>query len=210
MKAFLIILLIVLVIMLLPIGVDGGYSGGGLIVGLKLGPFNIKLFPRRSKTVKPKKIEKQQLKRLKKGEKSKETKKPPSKEEILDYIKLGLEALGRLRRRLNIDLLRFKLVLATGDPFETGLGYAAANALAGAYSSLFDRAFNIKERDYGVRADFLSDKTTVDFWLTATINLWDLLYIGMALSIDYLKMTIKNKRSGGKNERNDEKWKDIR
>lgn len=200
----LIIFIVLAVLLLIPIGVDGGYTteASGLQLAVKVGPFRLGLLPKKEKAPKAKKKKKKKKKKEKPedSEKKKE-KKPLDFKKILQLVKLGLRALGRFRRRLNIDYLRFRYTVATDDPFNTAMQFAAVNSAVGGLCPLVDNAFNIKTREIGIYSDFLREKPVIDFWLTATINLLDLFYIAFAFGIDYLIVTIKQKREQRTEER---------
>lgn len=198
MKALLIILLVLTGILLIPLGIDGGYREKTFILGVKIGPVNLKILPMSDKGFLAKMLKTEKKPRTKKAgqkpEKPEEEKKTWSFEEILDIIRIGLGALGRFRRRLNIDYLRIWCSVSASDPFDTAMRYGIIRAAVAAYYPLIDGAFNVKERDYSVTPDFISGKTKVEVWLTTTINLLDLFYIAIAFGIDYLKLRKKQKR----------------
>lgn len=194
-KALVIVLLVLTVLLLIPLGIDGGYRNGTLVLGVKIGFINLRLLPRRKKSPEdapagPGKL-RRQLKRAKK--KSKKEKKPLIPGDIKALALIALKSLGRLRKRLRVDYLRLRYTLAGSDPFSTALGYGAGNAFLGLFVPLFDRAFIIRERDIGLDFDFLSTGQSIDCWLTMTIQIWELLYMAAALGFDFLKIKWKHK-----------------
>lgn len=192
-KALVIVLLVLTAFLLIPIGIDGGYRNGALVLGVKIGFVNLRLLPKRKEYGEPKaaKIGKRKRKTKKKPKKEK---KPLVSGDIKELASMGLKALGRLRRRLQVDYLRFRCTLAGTDPFYTAMGYGAGNALLGLFVPLFDRAFVIRERDIGLDFDFLSANQSIDCWLTMTIQIWELFYVAAALGFDFLKMKWKHKK----------------
>lgn len=199
MTALIIILLVLMCLLLLPLGIDGGYSDKQLVLCIKVGPFTVKILPKKKKRVKPSAAKpKSKLGKKAEPEETKKKSKKPDFGELREIIKLALEALGRFRRKLSIDYLRLCVSIGSSDPFDTAIRYAALNAGMSAFFPLLDGAFNIKERDYGIYSNFLSDKTELDIWLTATVNLLDLFYIAFAFGIDFLKLKLKQKRAQSK------------
>lgn len=200
-KALVIVLLVLTVLLLIPLGIDGGYRNGTFVLGVKIGFVNLRLLPRRKKVQWLKSLEgtpsglgklRRQLRRAEK--KSEQEKKPLVSSDIKELALMGLKALGRLRRRLRVDYLRFRYTLVGTDPFSTALGYGAGNALLGLFVPLFDRAFVIRERDIGLDFDFLSTDQRIDCWLTMTIQIWELLYVAAALGFDFLKIKWKHNK----------------
>lgn len=202
MKALIIVLLVLTVLMIVPVGIDGGYNGKSLILGIKFGVFNIRILP---KKISPLKLEKQKISKKKKTkepkkEKEPKQKEPLDKERLQSLIKFALKALGRFRKKLRVNFLRVRVTYATSDPFVTALAFGASNAVMDTLVPLIDDAFIIDKRDIGVSYDFLSDKPVFDFWLTTTIQIWEILYIALAFGFDLLKMKLI-KRSKERNRK---------
>ena len=135
MKALVIVLLVLTVFLLIPLGIDGGYRNGTLVLGIKIGFVNLRFLPSRKKSQRRKsqkgtpagsgKLRRQLKKRKKETEKQK---KPLSPGDIKELTLIALKALGRLKRKLRVDYLRFRYTLVGTDPFSTALGYGAGNA----------------------------------------------------------------------------------
>ncbi|MFB0921411.1 MAG: hypothetical protein QMB62_11120 [Oscillospiraceae bacterium] len=194
MKALVIVILILTVLLLIPIGIDCGYSGGEFMLRLRLGLLNIRNIPGRIKNLKFKK-QKKPAAEIKAGpEKVQKAKEPLNKDKLFRLAKLGLKTLGRLRRKLHVDYLRIRYTFATDDPFNTAIGFGRSSAALGAIMPLFDNAFNITERDIGTSFNFLSDEPVFDCWITFSIQVWEVFYIAAAFGIDYLKIRNKQKR----------------
>lgn len=205
MKTLLIIVIVLTVIALLPFGVDGGLRGKKLFLSIKVGLLNIRLLPNKERLIKT-----VVLKKLKKTEKTddvsekdeKKRKKSFETKQMLDIIKPALKALGRFRRKLSVDYLRIHYCVATGDPASTAIAFGIVNSALGTIIPMVDAAFIIRNRDVGFSADFLSDSSNFDFWITATFQVWEIIYIAAAFGIDLLKLKRKNHKVQEK-ERND-------
>lgn len=205
MKTLLIIVIVLTVIALLPFGVDGGLRGKKLFFSVKVGFLNIRLLPNKEKQIMA--IFSKMLKKTDKiddfiEEDEKKRKKGFETKQMLDIIKPALKALGRFRRKLVVDYLRIHYTVATGDPADTAIAYGIASSALGAVIPMVDSAFTIRNRDVGISADFLSDSSGFDFWLTATFQVWEIIYIAAAFGIDLLILKRKNHKAQAK-ERND-------
>ena len=189
-------LLVLTVLLLIPLGIDGGYNGEKLILGVRIGLLNIRIFPRAPRHAEPK-IQKKKVRKTRNGtqlpEKPSE-KKPQMMKEYMALAKIGLKTLGRLRRKLHVDFFRLHYTFATDDPFNTAVGYGMSSAALGAIMPLLDEAFDIDERDIGTSFDFLSDRPAFDCWMTLTIHVWEVFYIAIAFGIDYLKLKLQQKK----------------
>lgn len=205
MKALLIILIVLTVIALLPIGVDGGYRYGIFELNIKGGALLIRVLPKKKKAPKPKKPKKAKKKEEPDVPETEEDRKKKlfDKQQLTGIIKAGLKTLERLKRKLSIDYFRIHCTFASDDPAKTAMGYGAANAAMGSIVFLVDETFNIKERDFGVSFDFLSEKPVIDVWITATIKVWEIIYIAAAFGIDFLKLKRQKKRRIRVKERNE-------
>jgi len=195
MRVLVIVLLVLTVLLLTPLGIDGGYKGKTLILGIRIGFLNIRVIPRKKKHAKPKipknKTPKQSLVNT---ETTKKPKKPFDIETLKGLIQPALKALGRFRKKLHVDYLRIHYTFATDDPYKTAMGFGVSSAALGAVLPLVENAFDIGERDIGTSFDFLSDKPEFDCWITTTIQVWEIIYIAIAFGIDYLKLKFKQKR----------------
>ena len=205
MLAIIIIIAILSIIMLLPLGIDGGYCQGTVSVNAKIGPLLIKILPshkkEKQKSLKPKKEKNKKTKDEKKVDKK--SKIPMDKGFLLGIIKEGLRALSNFRRKLSMDYFRFHYIFASDDPFNTAIGYGKASAITGILMPFIDNAFNIKEKDFGYHCDFFIEKPVIDIWLTATIRVWELIYIAGVFLTAALKLYIKNRRKDRTIERNE-------
>ena len=197
MRALVIVLLVLTVLLLTPLGVDGGYNGKSLILGIRIGFLNIRILPKNKKQPVPKVPKKRKVPKQTQ-ERTEKKKKTFDKEEIKALIKPALKALGRFRKKLRVDYLRIHYTFASDDPYKTAMGFGMSSAALGGILPLVENAFDIGTRDIGTSFDFLSDKPVFDCWITTTIHIWEIIYIAIAFGIDYLKLKIKQKREDRK------------
>jgi hypothetical protein len=206
---------ILFLLAILPLGVSVHYNADGPLVKIILGPIKLTVVPAKKKTRKEKK---QRPKKEKKPKKSpvKKPKQvgadtPPAdpnarkKEQggsILDFlplVKTLFDFLGDFRRKLRLDNLQLKLIMAGGDPYDLAMNYGRAWAAVGNLLPKLEDWFVIKKRDIEVECDFVASKTTVIAHLDLTITLGRLLaavfkFLFKAL-VKFLQ--IKKKRKGG-------------
>ena len=209
---------ILFLLAILPLGVSVHYNVDGPVVKIILGPVKLTVVPAKKKPPKEKKEKPKKEKKPKvKPEKPKQVgadappaePKPEKKEEggsILDFlplVKTLFDFLGDFRRKLRVDNLQLKLIMAGGDPYNLAMNYGKAWAAVGNLLPKLEQWFVIRKRDIEVECDFVASKTTVIAHLDLTITLGRLLaavfkFLFKAL-IKFLQ--IKKKRKGGaKNE----------
>lgn len=128
---------------------------------------------------------------------------PPKKggswTDFLPLVKVGLNFLGDFRRKLRVNVLNLKLIMAGGDPCNLAINYGRAWAAVGNLMPMLDRFLVIKKRNVEVECDFTSSETLVDARLDISITLGRLLALVVCYAIRALKefLAIKKKRKGG-------------
>lgn len=192
---------IVIVLALLPLGVGAVYDEQGPVVRLIAGWIRIRLYPGRSdKENKKKPKEKAEKKKPASNEKSAKKKTGGgSWKDFLPLVQVGLDFLGDFRRKLRVDRLEMKLILAGDDPCDLAVNYGKAWAALGNLMPQLERLFVIRKRDVEVECDFTASKTLITARLDLTITLGRLLALVVRYGIRALKefKILKTKRKGG-------------
>ena len=210
---WLITLGIVLLLAVIPVGVRIRYDSEGALVKVIAGPLKITVFPLPKKEKKGKKKKESKKKDAAASEeadlpkppqppKQKKEKKPKSEKggSLLDFIPLVqvvFEFLGDFRRKLRLDDLYLRLILAGDDPCDLAVNYGRAWAAVGNLMPHLERWFVIKKRDIEVECDFEASETLVVARLDLTITLGRLVRLvfryGTKALREYLKIykTIK-------------------
>ncbi len=199
------LLLFVFVLLLLPVHTRIRYDGA-LQVWCGLGPVSLRLFPmkKKPKTEKEKAqaAEKKAEKAAKKAAKPKKDKQKLTLEIICDYIRLGVEALGMMRRRLVLRNLTCHLKVASKDAASTALLYGRIAAAVSALYPVLERNLRVRHTDIAVDADFEHETLDVVADVTLAVCPLRMLLAGMILLIQFLKIQKKSKRpieeKGGK------------
>ena len=119
--------------------------------------------------------------------------------DFLSLIPVALDFLGDFRRKLRVDRLELKLILASGDPCDLAINYGKAWAAVGNLMPQLERVFKIHKRDVEVECDFLASETKVIARVDLTITLGRLIAavskFGFHALVEFLK--IKKIRKGG-------------
>ena len=205
---------IVLLLAVLPLGVRIRYNSEGLLAKVIAGPLKITVFP----------LPKKEKKKTKKAEEAKPAEtaqeenlpKPPQQPQqpkekktkgetggsLLDFlplVKVAVDFLGDFRRKLRLNNLELKLILAGDDPCDLALNYGRAWAAVGNLMPQLEKWFVIRKRNIEVECDFTASQTLVIAHLDLTITLGRLLAAVVRFAFRALKqfIQIKNKRKGG-------------
>ena len=206
---------------ILPLGVRVRYNSEGPLVQLILGPVRYTLIPSKKKPKKEKK-EKPDKQPEKEEPPKEELPKPvkqvgsdapppkpqteaPKKEKggsLLDFLPLVkdlFDFLCNFRRKLRIDHLEVKLIMAGDDPCDLATNYGRAWAALGNLLPKLEQWFVIRKRDIEIECDFTASEMLIIAGLDLTITLGRLLAAVLRLAfralITFLK--IMKKRKGG-------------
>jgi len=198
MMGWLIALAVLIGLAVLPLGVRAVYREQQPGIWVLIGPVKLRVFPRKPKERKSDKKAKKPAAPAKKKAKQK-SEKGGSYRDFLPIIETVLQFLGQFRRKLRINRLEMKLVLAGGDPSDLAVNYGKAWAALGNLMPQLERLFVIKKRNLEVECDFTSDTTLIFVRMDATITLGRTLHLlswhGVKILINLLKL--KNLRKGG-------------
>lgn len=202
MIALAIILAVLVLILILPVGADVSYIGNVFSLAVKAGPVKIGILPKKKKDEaeqadKPKKEKKKKAKvEETEGEAEKEAK-PKQKlnfEDIMGIVRLALDALGRFRRSLSIDVLMLHLTTAGPDPYSAVMNYGYFNAAIGALLPSLHRAFKVKKEDIASQIDFEAEKLKIDARLQLTIRIGEILLIALCAGFALLKWILRRRK----------------
>lgn len=207
---------IVFFLAVLPLGVSVRYDQDGPLIRVICGPVKFTVFPIPKKEKKERKEKEPKSRHSQQetasGKQEKPLPKPPQppKEEnpkkkggsLLDFlplVKVALDFLGDVRRKLRVEELYLRLILASSDPCDLAVNYGRAWAAVGNLMPQLERLFVIKKRDVEVECDFTASKTLVIARLDITLTLGRLLALVVVIAIRALKifLQIKKKRKGG-------------
>ena len=196
------------VLALLPLGIRGSYDQTGFTVRVIAGPVKITLFPRKKRKKKPKTTDSSEKTTQETTKASSEKKRPKTEttgkdepgmqsggslERSVPWIRLGLDFLGALWRKIRLDNLYLHVVLAGDDPCDLAVNYGRAWAVVGDLLPKLERVFVIGKRDIQVNCDFAAEKITVAARGDMTITLGRTLCLGVIYGIRALKIILKRK-----------------
>lgn len=213
---------ILFLLAILPLGVSVRYDSAGPVIRILAGPVKLTILPKKEKKPKKKKQaapepETEPKPELPRPEPAKEQIPPPreprrsvapeteqgtmggSWTDFLPLVKVALDLLGDFRRKLRLNVLELKLIMAGGDPCNLAISYGRAWAAVGNLMPHLDRLFVIKKRDVEVECDFTASQTLVIARLDITITLGRLTGLLVRYAIRGLKefLKIRKKRKGG-------------
>ena len=204
---WLITLVILVVLAWIPLGATIRYNTEGLSLKIIAGPIRLTVLPKKNKEEKSKKKPKDKSAPKKVKASSTQSATPKQEEKggpITDFLPLvntALDLLNAFRKKLRIDRLELKLIMAADDPCDLAVNYGRAWAAVGNLFPRLERWLVIKKRDVEVECDFEASQTVVIAHVDLTITLGRLLGILIWYGVRALKqfISINNKRKGGNN-----------
>lgn len=197
-----------LVLAWIPLGIRVRYGEAGFEARVIAGPVKITLFPRKKRKKKPKTTDSSEKTTEETTKAPSEKKRPKTEttgkdepgmqsggslERFVPWIRLGLDFLGALRRKIRLDNLYLHVVLAGDDPCDLAVNYGRAWAVVGDLLPKLERVFVIGKRDIQVNCDFAAEKITVAARGDMTITLGRTLCLGVIYGIRALKIILKRK-----------------
>ena len=201
---------ILLALAVLPLGVRIRYNDAGFVLKVIAGPLKITVIPGRKKP-KKQKVKQKKQKAVQTAESAGSEERPPqppkaqpeqkerggSLTRFLPLVKLGLKFLGDFRRKLRLDNLYLRLILAGDDPCDLAVNYGRIWAAVGNLMPQLERLFVIKKRDIQVECDFTATELCVVAHLDITITLGWLMVLALFYGIRILFEFLSIKRKGG-------------
>ncbi len=175
---WLIILAILILLGFTRVGIlaDYNHEGAGLL--LLVGPVRIRLYPGKKGDKKDK-----QKKKSNSGDKNTASAKTTGEkqkgtlQDFLSVARFVLEVLSDFRRKIRINDLQLKLILAGDDPCDLSVNYGRAWAALGSLMPQFERLFIIRKRNLEVECDYLADTTQIRARIHITITIARLLSV---------------------------------
>lgn len=214
---WLITLAILFLIAITPVGARVRYNSEGVRLAIIFGPLKIQLLPRKKKKPKPEKKPKQEpkvketekipAKKTEPGLKTEPDPLPKKKPEekggsVLDFLPLVdvvLKFLGGFVRKLRVNHLEIKVIMAGDDPCDLATNYGRAWAAVGNLMPRLERVLTIKKRDIEIECDFWAEEMTIIAGADISITIGRILSLVFVLAFRAIRELLKifKKRKGG-------------
>lgn len=176
----------------LPIGFRAVYRESRPGVWLLIGPVKFRVYPGKPKV-------KRSREQKNKATAELQSEKGGRFRNFLPIIRTILEFLEHFRRKIRVNNLELKLILADDDPSTLAINYGRAWAALGNLLPQLERFFTIKRRNLEVECDFTAEETLIYAKADVTITVARALHLLSRYGIRVLKdlLNLKKLRKGG-------------
>ena len=185
----------------IPLGVSVAYDAAGLLVRVIAGPVRVTLIPAKKRAKKEKKTREKKPKKASAPAKvaSTEAQKGGSLKEFIPLVQIALDMMDAFRRKLRVNRLEAKIVLAGDDPADLAINYGRAWTALGNLWPRLESFLVIRKRSVEVQCDFAADQTLITARLDVTITLGRVLAISVVYGIRAIKefLRIRKQNKGG-------------
>ena len=185
----------------IPLGVSVAYDAAGLLVRVIAGPVRVTLIPAKKRAKKEKKTREKKPKKASAPAKvaSTEAQKGGSLKEFIPLVQIALDMMDAFRRKLRVNRLEAKIVLAGDDPADLAINYGRAWTALGNLWPRLESFLVIRKRSVEVQCDFTADQTLITARLDVTITLGRMLAISVVYGIRAIKefLRIRKQNKGG-------------
>lgn len=190
MLAWIIVLVLLLLFLILPVGVDAAFARSQFTLKCKIGPFHLRLLPG-----KPGKRRKKAPPAHQPDKPKKEAKLKLNKNDIFSLLRILLRTLKRVQAHLSIDLLRLHWTAGAEDPYDAVMQYGGLNAGLNTLYPLAHAVLHIREEDLYTDLSYELSKPEIDARVVATLQIWEILLIGICAGAAVLRWYWNKRRN---------------
>ena len=195
MLALIIIFAVLLLLLILPLGVNVVFRQQILCLKLKIGPLKLQILPSKDDKKKEEKPPKEPKPKKEKVKVPKDQKKLKlTLDDIFTLLKIVFRALHRFRKHLSIDRLKLYLAFASEDPYDAVVQFGAVNAGVSTLMPYVHDVLKIRDEDIRTTVDFEQPKMQIDAEVTATLQLWEILFVVNCAAASVLVWFVKKKK----------------
>ena len=213
-----VLVFIIVLIMLIPVGVDIRYEDDIIRFSLKAAWLKIQLIPKKKKKSgeeKPKKEKKPKKeeepgKEEPAGEK-KELSFPFNFQEVVELLKAVIQNLGGFSRKMSVERFVLHWICpGAWDPYLMARFFGVVNAELSALAPLCSERFHCHDSSVWTDIDFVREDMKFEFCLVMTIRIGQIVVMGLKTWHDLLRIYLRSKKRRKQEKKEEEqaleKW----
>ena len=189
----------IILVMLIPIGADLRYEEGVIRISAKAAGMKLQILPKPKKKPKPEKPEKEKKPKPEKPEREETAEKKKrsltfNAEEILELLKMVLKKFGRFGRKFKIERFVLHWIAPAWNPYYSARIFSVVNAILSELAPICTERFQCRDSSVWTDIDFTREDMFLEFGLTFTIRIGQILGTGFGIAIGALKIFLRSKK----------------
>ncbi len=192
---------LIVLILLIPVGVDFGYENGELHLAAKVMGVLLPIYPKPPpdpnkppREKKPKKEKKKKEPQEGEEQPKKKRKLPFNRDELLELLKIVLKGFGKFGRKFKVDRFVLCYTAAGYDPYNVAMTYGWVNAALSSLAPLCRERFTVKDCEVRTDIDFTADWMHLDLGIAMSIRIGQILGTVFGIGFGALKILLRSKR----------------
>ena len=117
----------------------------------------------------------------------KKDKEPGKLSDFKALISPTVKTLGKLIRTIRIDELYAEVTIASDDSYSTAMLYGSSASAFGLIFPVLESNMKIRKKSIFVNADFEAEEPKIYFFGKLSVNIWQIMYIGVYFLLKYFK-----------------------
>lgn len=204
---------LIILILLIPVGVDLRYEDGVIRVSLKVAFLNLQLIPKpkdkpeKEKPEKEKKPKEEKPKKEKPKKKKDEKKKsfPFNLEEIIDLLKAAIKGMRHFSKKIKVERFVLHWIAAGYNPYCTARLFAVVNAGLSELAPVCTERFHCRDSSVWTDIDFTQEDMFFEFGLRMTVRIGQILMAALIIVFGALKIYLRSKSRRKREAKEEEK-----
>ena len=189
----------IILVMLIPIGADLRYEEGVIRISAKAAGMKLQILPKPKKKPKPEKPEKEKKPKPEKPEREETAEKKKrsltfNAEEILELLKMVLKKFGRFGRKFKIERFVLHWIAPAWNPYYSARIFSVVNAILSELAPICTERFQCRDSSVWTDIDFTREDMFLEFGLTFTIRIGQILGTGFGIALGALKIFLRSKK----------------
>ena len=193
-----ILIVLIVLVLVIPIGLDIFFEDDVFRLSAKVAGIKLQLFPRApADPTKPKKEKKPKPEKEKKPKEPKEKKNGKKRklkltlDDVFDLIRVVLKGLRNFGRKWKVERFLLHYVAAGQDPCKTAETFGKVNAMLDTLAPICSQRFDVKDCSVWTAVDFAADWMRLDFGLTVTIRIGQILGSVLRIAFGAIKILLR-------------------
>ena len=209
-----ILILLVFLVLMISIGIDFRIEDGVIRFAVKISRFRLQLLPKQKREKKEKKSSEE-----KPSKPPKETKKNTSTakkhslhinaDDIIDLLGVLFRGIGSFGKKWKVERFILHWVAAGFDPYITAKVFVYVNDALSQLAPICANRYRVKECSVWTDIDFIRDDMLLEFGVTMSIRIGQILGVGIVIAFSALKVLLRCRKRTKQEEKEENRLKQL-